>query len=92
MFQKLFKEEESLFFMTKIVFDQNILKGKPIIEGTRISVEFILELLSSGMSYEDIIKEYPHLKKEDILSALDYAVKTIKHEEVITNYKKNITV
>jgi uncharacterized protein (DUF433 family) len=78
--------------MAKIIFDQNILKGKPIIKGTRISVEFILELLSSGMSHEEIIKEYPHLKKEDILSALNYAVKTIKHEEVITNYKKNIAV
>ena len=78
--------------MEKIVFDQNILKGKPIIKGTRISVEFILELLSSGMTYEEILKEYPHLKKNDILSALDYAVKTIKHEEIITNYKKNITV
>jgi len=76
--------------MERIVFDQNILKGKPIIKGTRISVEFILELLSSGMDYEEIVEEYPHLKKEDILSALNYAAKTIKHEEVITDYKNNI--
>ena len=78
--------------MEKIEFDQNILKGKPIIKGTRISVEFILELLSSGMTHEEILKEYPHLKKDDILSALDYAVKIIKHEEIITDYKKNIPV
>ena len=78
--------------MERIVINNEVLAGKPIIRGTRISVEFILEMLSSGMSMEEIIREYPHLKKEDILSALDYAVKTIKHEEVITNYKKNIAV
>ena len=66
----------------RIVTDTKILAGKPIIKGTRISVEFILELLSSGMSVEDVIKEYPHLKKEDILAALDYAVSTLRHEEV----------
>ncbi len=67
---------------SRIVFDLNILSGKPIIKGTRISVEFILELLSSGMTIEDIKKEYPHLKKEDILAAIDYAAKSLKHEEV----------
>jgi len=67
----------------RITFDQKILSGKPIIKGTRISVEFILELLSSGMSADGIIKEYPHLRKEDILAAIDYAVKTIKQEEII---------
>ena len=67
----------------RITFNPEILAGKPIIKGTRISVEFILELLSSGMSASEIIKEYPHLKREDILAAIDYAVKTIKHEELI---------
>lgn len=70
--------------MGRITFDPKILGGKPIISGTRISVEFILELLASGMSIQDIIKEYPHLKKEDILAALDYASKSIKNEEVIS--------
>ena len=53
------------------ILDKEILNGKPIIKGTRISVEFILELLSSGMRTEDILKEYPHLKKEDILAAIN---------------------
>jgi len=66
----------------KIVLDPKILAGKPIIKGTRISVEFILELLSSGMGVEDIIKEYPHLKRGDILAALSYATRRIKEEEV----------
>lgn len=55
----------------RIILDKEILNGKPIIKGTRISVEFILELLSSGMKIEDIVKEYPHLKKEDILAAME---------------------
>lgn len=66
----------------RITFDPKILSGKPIIKGTRISVEFVLELLSSGMSVDDIIKEYPHLKKDDVLAAIDYAAKTIKQEEI----------
>ena len=56
-----------------IIIDPEILKGKPIIAGTRISVELILELLSSGMSIEEIIKEYPHLTKKSILEAIKYA-------------------
>ncbi len=67
----------------RITFDPKILSGKAIIKGTRISVEFVLELLSSGMSISDIIKEYPHLKREDVLAAIEYAAKTIKQEEVI---------
>ncbi len=66
----------------RIILDQDILAGKPIIKGTRISVEFLLELLSSGMTTEEILKEYPHLKKEDILAALTYATKLLRHEEV----------
>ena len=68
--------------MSRIVSNPNILTGKPIIDGTRISVEFILELLSSGMSIDEILKEYPHLKREDILEALRYAVSILHHEEI----------
>lgn len=68
--------------MRRIIINQEILAGKPVIEGTRISVEFILEMLSSGMSIEDIIREYPHLKKVDILASIDYAVSILKNEEV----------
>ena len=70
--------------MNRITFNPNVLGGKPIIRGTRISVEFILELMSSGMSIDEILKEYKHLKREDILDALDYASKVIKREEVIS--------
>ncbi|PKP56099.1 MAG: antitoxin [Candidatus Altiarchaeales archaeon HGW-Altiarchaeales-1] len=67
----------------KIVVNPKILSGKPIIKGTRISVEFTLEMLSSGMSVDDITDEYPHLKREDVLAAIEYAAKSIKHEELI---------
>ena len=70
--------------MGRITFNPNVLGGKPIIKGTRISVDFILELLSSGMSIDEILKDYKHLKKEDILESLDYASKVIKREEVIS--------
>ena len=70
--------------MGRITFNPNVLGGKPIIRGTRISVDFILELLSSGMSIDEILKDYKHLKKEDILESLDYASKVIKREEVIS--------
>ena len=69
--------------MSKIVFDPKILGGKPIIKGTRISVEFILELLSSGMNIDEILKEYPHLKKNDVLEAISYAAITIKNEDIV---------
>jgi len=71
-----------------ITLNPKILSGKPIIEGTRISVEFILELLSSGMSVKEILEEYPHLKKKNILEAIDYAKRTLGHEEVFPIPKK----
>ena len=70
--------------MNRITYNPKILGGKPIIRGTRISVEFILELLASGMAPEEIVKEYPQLKKRDVLVAIKYAAKTIKREEVIS--------
>ncbi|MBS3077545.1 DUF433 domain-containing protein [Candidatus Pacearchaeota archaeon] len=67
--------------MERIVINNEVLAGKPIVKGTRISVEFILEMLSSGMSIERILEEYPHLKREDILAALEYAARIFKREE-----------
>ena len=69
--------------LERIAYDPNILGGKPIIRGTRMSVQFILELLGAGMSIDEILAEYPHLQREDILAALDYAAKTIANEEII---------
>lgn len=66
----------------RITTDPDILSGKPVIQGTRISVEFILELLSSGMEADEVLEEYPQLERDDILAALDYAMRSLRHEEV----------
>ncbi len=68
--------------MNRITFDQKILGGKPIIQGTRIAVDFILELLAQGMTPDEIISEYPQLTKDDIQAALQYAADSLKREEV----------
>jgi uncharacterized protein (DUF433 family) len=57
----------------RIVVDPKILAGKPVIRGTRIAVEFILELLAAGQSESDILTNYPGLTREDILACLSYA-------------------
>lgn len=57
----------------KITYNPKILGGKPIIKGTRISVEFILELLADGMAEKEILENYQHLHKEDIQAVLEYA-------------------
>lgn len=69
---------------TRITYNPKIFGGKPIIKGTRISVEFILELLASAMTPEEIVEEYPQLTKRDILAVLDYAAKTVKREELVS--------
>jgi uncharacterized protein (DUF433 family) len=57
----------------RIVVDPEILAGKPVIRGTRLAVEFILELLAAGQSEDDVLANYPGLAKEDILACLSYA-------------------
>ena len=66
--------------MSKIIVNPRILGGKPIIEGTRISVEFILDLLASDVSEEEILKDYPHLTKDDIHACLRYAARSYRNE------------
>ncbi len=68
--------------LRRITFDQNVLSGKPIIRGMRISVEMILELLSKGASRQEILDDYPELEAEDILAALRYAHLLVAGESV----------
>lgn len=63
----------ALHWRDRIVSNPNILLGKPTIKGTRISVELILGCFGSEWSFEDILKSYPHIAREDILAALAYA-------------------
>ena len=57
----------------RIVVDSEILAGKPVIRGTRLAVEFILELLAAGQSENDLLENYPGLTRDDILACLSYA-------------------
>ena len=60
-------------FIDRITIDHDVMAGKPIIKGTRITVENILALLMQGMSTEEILSEYPHLVKDDIFACLAFA-------------------
>jgi uncharacterized protein (DUF433 family) len=66
--------------MKRITANKEILGGKPIIRGTRISVEFILELLASGVTEGEILLDYPHLTADDIHACLEYAAHALKNE------------
>lgn len=59
--------------LSRITIDPNIMHGKRIIRGMRWTVKMILDLLSSGMSNEEILEDHPELEKEDILACLQYA-------------------
>ncbi len=66
----------------RIVVDPDILVGKPVIKGTRISVELIIDLLARGYTKEQIVDQYDHLKPEDIQACLAYASETLRSERV----------
>jgi uncharacterized protein (DUF433 family) len=57
----------------RITIDPEVLAGKPVIRGTRVAVEFILDLLAAGQSESEILSNYPGLTREDILACLSYA-------------------
>ncbi len=65
-----------------IIQDSTILGGKPVIKGTRISVEFLLELLASGMNSTQIVSEYPSLTEVLIREALAFAATELQRTEV----------
>jgi uncharacterized protein (DUF433 family) len=57
----------------RITINPEVCMGQPTIRGMRITVAFVLKLLASGMTHEEILKAYPELEKEDILQAIEYA-------------------
>nr|PZN84222.1 MAG: antitoxin [Pseudomonadota bacterium] len=66
----------------RIVLDPAILSGKPVIRGTRLSVEFVIGLLADGWSEEDIVRNYPGITHEDIRACLAYARDVLRSERV----------
>ena len=67
----------------RIVTDPAILSGKPCVKGTRLSVEFLLELIASRATREEIVTSYPQLMPEDIDQAMQYAAYVLKSSSVI---------
>jgi uncharacterized protein (DUF433 family) len=66
----------------RIVVDPQILVGKPVVKGTRLAVEFLIDLLAQGWSEGDILRNYPGLTHDDILACLAYASQRLKSEKV----------
>jgi uncharacterized protein (DUF433 family) len=66
----------------RITIDSNVVVGKPIIKGTRISVEFVIDLLGRGWTTEQVLQEYDHLTREDVQACLAYASEVLKSEKV----------
>ena len=66
----------------RITLDPDILVGKPVIKGTRLSVEFIVDLLAQGWSEEEILRNYPGLAHADIQACLGYASEILRAEKV----------
>ena len=64
----------------RIVLDPEILVGKPVVKGTRLAVEFIVDLLAQGWSEDNILRNYPGLTVEDVRACLSYA-STVLHEQ-----------
>ncbi len=68
----------------RITSDPGILGGKPIIRGTRISVEMVLEWVASGASRDEILLRSPHLSSDDVEQALGYAAAAVRNEILAT--------
>jgi uncharacterized protein (DUF433 family) len=66
----------------RIIIDPGILAGKPVIKGTRLAVEFIVDLLANGWTNEEIFRNYPNITKEDIQACLAYASQLLHEEKV----------
>ncbi len=71
-----------MVYQNRIEINPKITTGKPVIKGTRITVELILRQLAQELKPEDILKNYPHLKKQDIQAAVAYAAKLVEKESV----------
>ncbi|MGD0388257.1 MAG: DUF433 domain-containing protein [Tepidisphaeraceae bacterium] len=66
----------------RIELKPQVLCGKPVVKGTRISVEHVIKLLADGWSEADVLRSYPHLKTEDVKACLAYAGDVLANERV----------
>ena len=66
----------------RITVDPNVLVGKPVVRGTRIAVELIVDLMARGYTREQILAQYDHLEPADLQACLAYASETLRSERV----------
>jgi uncharacterized protein (DUF433 family) len=80
----LWKADHTCFghshFVDRIILDPAILVGKPIVRGTRLSVDFLLGLLAGGWPETEVLRNYPGLSREDLLACIDYARERVRDE------------
>jgi uncharacterized protein (DUF433 family) len=68
--------------LDRIVTDPAVLVGKPVVRGTRLSVDFLLGLMAQGWSEAEILRNYPGLTRDDVLACLAYAGERVREERV----------
>ena len=66
----------------RIIIDPEILVGKPVVKGSRLAVEFIIDLLAQGWSVDEILRNYPGLTLDDIRACLSYASEILRAEKM----------
>jgi uncharacterized protein (DUF433 family) len=76
--------------LNRISINPKIMTGKPVIKGTRLTVQYILKLLADGMSYQDIKKEYNGIHDEDITACLLYASEVNQPDQIINTYHSSL--
>ncbi len=69
--------------MDRIVIDPDVMQGKPVIRGTRITVDLLLRKLSEGATEAELLDAYPHLTATDVRAALAYAADAVSHEDIV---------
>lgn len=70
-------------YRDRITADPKVMLGKPVIKGTRITVELLLRKIAGGYTFEEVMEMYPHIEREDILAAVSYAVSVMESEETL---------
>ena len=72
-------------YRERIIISPDVMLGKPVIKGTRITVEFIIKKLAEGMEVNEIIAEYPPLARDDIMACLAYSADVISRYEILVS-------
>ena len=74
------------YITERITIDEKICNGKPTIRGKRIAVQTILEFLTAGESFEEVLRQYPSLEREDIKACLEFATELMNRNYVIKSF------